>query len=159
MEITIKKAPGGFLVDGLEIKGGKCGCTSVLPCCYSWAKVKRSGDAIVFTAKASTPETKDNFTWGYTVKKGNFSIDVTFDDARDKTIYSGFYPPRLEEWVARGWEVASKKGERADGTLWRCAACKWLYKDDLEAVKFEDLPSDWLCPVCRATKDVFENIG
>lgn len=159
MEIAIEKAPGGFRVDGLELKGGKCGCTSVLRCCFSWSKVKRKGNTFSFTAKATTPDTKENFTWGYTVKKGDSTIEVTFDDARDKTIYSGFYPPRIEEWTARGWDIVAKNGSREDGALWRCAACKWLYKDDREAVKFEDLPTDWTCPVCRASKEAFEKVG
>jgi hypothetical protein len=38
--VTIKKIPGGYNVDGLELKNGKCGCTSVVKCCYSWSKVK-----------------------------------------------------------------------------------------------------------------------
>ena len=158
MEIAIEKAPGGFRVDGLEIKGGKCGCTSVLPCCFSWSKVKRNGNTFTFTAKSASPETTENFTWGYTVKKGDYTVEVTFDDAKDKTIYSGFYPPRLEEWIARGWEVISIKGAREDGVLWRCAACKWLYKEEREAIKFEDLPPDWVCPVCGASKDLFEEV-
>jgi hypothetical protein len=41
MEITVEKIPGGFSIDGLEVKNGKCGCTSVLLCCHSWSKVKR----------------------------------------------------------------------------------------------------------------------
>ncbi len=159
MEIAIEKAPGGFLVDGLELKGGKCGCTSVLPCCFSWSKVKRHGNTFSFVAKTDTPETKDNFVWGYTVKKGDYIVEVMFDDARDKTIFSGFYPPKLEEWTYRGWEIIARNGDREDGTIWRCAACKWLYKEDKERVKFEDLPSDWKCPVCKATKDVFEKIA
>ena len=159
MEIAIEKAHGGFLIDGLELKGGKCGCTSVLPCCFSWSKVKRHGSTFSFVAKADTPETQDNFAWGYTVKKDGYIVEVIFDDARDKTIFSGFYPPRLEEWTDRGWEIIAKNGAREDGTMWRCAACKWLYKEDKELVKFEDLPSDWKCPVCKATKDVFEKIA
>jgi len=159
MEISIEKAPGGFKIDGLEIRGGKCGCTSVLPCCFSWSKVKRNGNIFTFTAKSTSLETKENFTWGYTVKKGDYIVEVTFEDAKDKTIYSGFYPPRLYEWTVRGWETTSINGRREDGTLWRCAACKWLYKDDLEEKKFEDLPADWRCPVCKANKDAFENIG
>ncbi len=159
MEIMIEKAPGGYRIDGLEIKGGKCGCTSILTCCHSWSKVKRNGDTFIFTAKTTTPETKENFSWGYKVKKDSVMIEVSFDDARDKTIFSGFYPPRLEEWIDKGWEVLSKQGEREDGALWRCAACKWLYKEDRQELKFEDLPADWLCPVCKATKDVFEKVG
>ncbi|HMK50123.1 MAG TPA: rubredoxin [Dissulfurispiraceae bacterium] len=159
MEISIEKISGGFRVDGLELRGGKCGCTSVLPCCFSWSKVKRSGNTISFTAKSATPETTENFTWGYTIRKGDITVEVKFDDARDKKIYSGFYPPRLNDWTDRGWEAISQMADREDGRLWRCAACKWLYKEDDQPVKFEDLPSEWLCPVCRAGKDSFEDIG
>jgi rubredoxin len=159
MEIIIEKIPGGFSVDGLEVKSGKCGCTSILPCCYSWSKVKRSGNDFIFTGKTSTPETKENFAWGYSVRKGVFTVKVSMEDAKDKNIFSGFYPPRLEEWVEKGWEVMTKNGEREDYGLWRCAACKWLYKEAEEKVKFDELPPDWKCPVCNAGKDVFEKVG
>jgi hypothetical protein len=46
MEVNAEKVPGGFSVDGLELRNGKCGCTAVLPCCYSWSKIKRSGTAV-----------------------------------------------------------------------------------------------------------------
>jgi rubredoxin len=159
MDITIGKIPGGISVDGLDLKNGKCGCTTVLPCCYSWSKVKRSGNSIVFTAKQTGPDTTDNFNWSYTVKKGDITVDVTMEDARDKKISSAYYPPRIEEWVEKGWEVIKKEGEREDFGVWRCSACKWLYKDKEQSVKFADLPDDWKCPVCKAGKDVFEQIG
>ena len=81
------------------------------------------------------------------------------EDARDKKIFSGYYPPRLEEWEAKGWEIVSKTGERDDFGLWRCAACKWLYNETMEQVPFEDLPEDWHCGVCKAGKNAFEKIG
>jgi hypothetical protein len=102
MGIDIAKIPGGLSVDGLEFRNGKCGCTTVLPCCYSWSKVKRSGDRVSFAAKATGPESKEPFTWGYTVKKGPVEVEIFFEDARDKTLFSGFYPPKLEDFLARG---------------------------------------------------------
>ena len=45
-----------------------------------------------------------------------------------------------------------------------CGPCGWVY-DPAEGdpdggiepgVAFEDLPEDWVCPVCGATKDLFE---
>ena len=159
MEISVEKIPGGFRVDGLEIKGGKCGCTSVLACCHSWSKLKRNGNAFTLTGKASTPDTQENFTWGYTIKKNDYTVSVTMEDARDKEIFSGYYPPRLEDWIAKGWEVVTKAGEREDFGLWRCAACKWLYKEEVEGTKFTDLPDDWKCPVCGAGKTSFEKVG
>ena len=159
MEIPLEKIPGGFRVDGLELKSGKCGCTSVLPCCYSWSRLKRNGNTFVFTGKATGPDTADNYQWKYSVRKGDFVVEVVMDDARDKTIFSGYYPPLLDEWTNKGWEVLSKEGDREDGVLWRCAACKWLYKEDAQGTRFEDLPDDWKCPVCRAGKNAFEKIS
>ena len=45
-----------------------------------------------------------------------------------------------------------------------CMACGWVYdeeKGDLEwgiepGTKFEDLPEDFECPLCGASKDMFE---
>ncbi|MCX8030659.1 MAG: rubredoxin [Thermodesulfovibrionales bacterium] len=159
MEIYIEKIPGGFRVDGLELKNGKCGCTSILPCCYSYSKVKRNSNHFSFSAKASTPSTKDNFKWGYKVRKGSYIIEVDFDDARDKVIYSGFYPPSVNEWEKRGWEIISSIHDREDYNVWRCAVCKWLYKEKDQGIPFEKLQSDWKCPVCKAGKDSFENLG
>lgn len=40
----------------------------------------------------------------------------------------------------------------------RCKVCGFIYDDALEEVKFEELPNDWKCPICGATKDDFEEI-
>ncbi|HYA85758.1 MAG TPA: rubredoxin [Nitrospirota bacterium] len=93
------------------------------------------------------------------VKKGDYTVEVRVVDARDKVRFSGYYPPSLEEWVQRGWEVASRTGMREDFGLWRCAACRWLYKEQKEKTKFKDLPDDWKCPVCKVSKESFEQIG
>ncbi|RME65943.1 MAG: hypothetical protein D6778_05465, partial [Nitrospirae bacterium] len=61
MSVTIEKIPGGFRVDGLELKNGKCGCTSIAKCCYSWSKVKKRGKEIIFEAKLTAPDTEDTF--------------------------------------------------------------------------------------------------
>lgn len=159
MEISVEKIPGGIRVDGLELKNGKCGCTSVLACCYSWTRVKRSGNTFTFAGKATGPESTDLFAWGYGVRKGDFVVEVAMEDARDKTIFSGYYPPKIEEWIEKGWEVVSRNGEREDFDLWRCATCKWLYKEKDQGIQFETLPEDWKCPACKAGKNAFEKIG
>ncbi|GAB4544001.1 MAG: rubredoxin [Thermodesulfovibrionia bacterium] len=49
---------------------------------------------------------------------------------------------------------------------WKCSICNYVY-DPLvgdpdmgipAGTPFETLPDDWLCPVCGASKDVFEKI-
>lgn len=44
-----------------------------------------------------------------------------------------------------------------------CTACSWVYmpkRGDSEGcipqnTSFEDLPSDWLCPMCGVSKEMF----
>lgn len=36
-----------------------------------------------------------------------------------------------------------------------CDICGFVYDDDKETVKFEDLPDTWVCPICGAGKDAF----
>lgn len=41
---------------------------------------------------------------------------------------------------------------------YKCTVCGYIYDDSKESVKFEDLPEDWKCPLCGASKDEFEKI-
>ena len=43
-------------------------------------------------------------------------------------------------------------------SVWECTACGYLYDEDVEGTKFEDLEDDWTCPVCGVGKDMFEKI-
>jgi len=38
---------------------------------------------------------------------------------------------------------------------WKCTICGHIHNDDKEATKFEELPEDWVCPVCAARKALF----
>ncbi len=42
---------------------------------------------------------------------------------------------------------------------WECTACGYVYDEDAEGKKWEDLPDDYTCPVCGVGKDMFEKIG
>ncbi len=41
---------------------------------------------------------------------------------------------------------------------YRCLACGYIYDDEKEDVPFSELPADWICPLCGASKDMFEPI-
>jgi len=41
---------------------------------------------------------------------------------------------------------------------YKCMACGYIYDDEKEDVKFEDLPEDWVCPLCGVGKDMFEKV-
>ncbi len=52
--------------------------------------------------------------------------------------------------------------------MWRCQTsnCGYVYDPDRgdkrhgvpAGTKFEDLPEDWVCPVCKATKKAFKRL-
>ena len=41
---------------------------------------------------------------------------------------------------------------------WKCIVCGYIYDEDAEGTKFEDLPDDWECPMCGAPKSEFEKV-
>ena len=46
---------------------------------------------------------------------------------------------------------------------WECVACGYVYDEELgdeeenlaPGTRFEDIPEDWYCPDCGATKEMF----
>ena len=42
---------------------------------------------------------------------------------------------------------------------YQCSVCGEIYDEDIEKVKFEDLPDDWVCPLCRSPKSAFVLMG
>ncbi len=49
---------------------------------------------------------------------------------------------------------------------WECVVCGWVYDEEkgdpdsgaAAGTKFEDLPDDWVCPACGASKEDFEKL-
>ena len=39
---------------------------------------------------------------------------------------------------------------------YKCSICGYIYNEDTE--EFSELPNDWTCPLCGATKDAFEEV-
>lgn len=40
--------------------------------------------------------------------------------------------------------------------VYKCTVCGYLYDESREDVKWDDLPDDWVCPVCGAGTEDFE---
>lgn len=38
---------------------------------------------------------------------------------------------------------------------YKCVACGYIYDEEKEGIKWEDLPSDWVCPLCKSPKSYF----
>ncbi len=51
-----------------------------------------------------------------------------------------------------------KKAAEAHYAKYECAACGYIYDEEKEGKKFEELPDDWVCPVCGSEKEDFFKI-
>lgn len=51
--------------------------------------------------------------------------------------------------------VAESEQAESPSKRWRCKLCGYVYDG---AVPFEELPEDWMCPICGVGKDQFEQI-
>ena len=41
---------------------------------------------------------------------------------------------------------------------YKCDICGFIYDENKEAVKFEDLPADWVCPICGTGKNSLSEV-
>ena len=37
-----------------------------------------------------------------------------------------------------------------------CTVCGWVYDEDKQEIKFENLPDSFKCPLCNVSKEKFE---
>lgn len=50
---------------------------------------------------------------------------------------------------------------------YRCTVCEWVYAPAVgdpdggiaPGTQFEEIPEDWVCPVCGVGKDMFEEVA
>jgi hypothetical protein len=126
VENLIKKVQGGYQIDGLDLLRANCGCGGLTgpggygvgDCCQTNSTVRQENHTVAFFAKATTPSTKNNYEWGYRVKKGPVEVDVLVYDTRNPKdfTFGGKYPPPVSEWQARGWEILSQFERPLAGT-------------------------------------------
>lgn len=45
------------------------------------------------------------------------------------------------------------------GKSWICKICGWVYDEEKTGIPFEELPDDWVCPLCKHPKSDFELIS
>lgn len=41
---------------------------------------------------------------------------------------------------------------------YKCTICGYIYDEEKENIKFEELPETWECPLCGVKKDLFEKV-
>lgn len=48
------------------------------------------------------------------------------------------------------------KKVESKGKAWVCKICGWIYDEEKTGIPFEELPDDWVCPLCKHPKSDFE---
>jgi rubredoxin len=41
---------------------------------------------------------------------------------------------------------------------WKCGKCGYIFDEEKEKKKFEELPADWKCPKCGSPKSRFKKM-
>ena len=121
-----EKIHGGYKVDGLELMAANCGCgglsgpggSGMGDCCMTFSRVKHDGNTVMYIGKKTTPNTTNNFEWGYKVKKDDHQVEVKMLDTRaaKKFKFGGVEPPPLSAWQKKGWQVVDQFERPVSGT-------------------------------------------
>ncbi len=122
----IQKVKGGYVVDGLKLGAANSGCGGLSgpggsgtgDCCMTFSRVKHDGDIVKYVGKKTTPNTTNNFEWGYKVKKDGTQVEVKMLDTRGATgfKFGGVEPPPLSAWQKKGWQVVDQFERPLSGT-------------------------------------------
>lgn len=72
-----------------------------------------------------------------------------------RSVLKGTSPKNAPTYEAPKEEAKEEEAPVADNKIWRCMLCGYVYDGD---TPFEELPDDWTCPLCGATKDQFEQV-
>jgi rubredoxin len=78
----------------------------------------------------------------------------------------GASPKNAPTYIDPSLIASTKANPENAGKRYRCLACSYIYdpaQGDPDSgiapgTPFEEIPEDWMCPVCGATKDMFEEI-
>jgi rubredoxin len=84
-------------------------------------------------------------------------------------IKKGISPQTAPTYIADNKKIEDNKErkELEKMTKYKCSVCGYIYdpeKGDPESgvnpgTSFENLPDDWVCPICGADKDEFEELS
>ena len=84
-----------------------------------------------------------------------------------REVKKGFSPKNAPTFVDPAKLPGGNELDKPDSNRFQCAACSYIYDPAAgdpdggiaPGTAFEDIPDDWVCPVCGATKDMFEELS
>jgi len=82
------------------------------------------------------------------------------DESQDPLTYlhyrkvrKGVAPKNAPTYIDKS-KLEKKPAEQEYGR-YECPACGYIYDEEKEETRFEDLPDDWVCPLCGSEKEEF----
>ncbi len=73
-----------------------------------------------------------------------------------RQIKKGISPKNAPTYIEK--PEPEKKTQSENSKKYECTICNYVYDEGEEEVSFKDLPDDWVCPICGAGKEEFEEI-
>jgi flavin reductase (DIM6/NTAB) family NADH-FMN oxidoreductase RutF/rubredoxin len=81
-----------------------------------------------------------------------------------REVMKGFSPKNAPTYIDKSLFPGDTASKGSDNELWQCQLCHYVYEsekgDPISGIepgtKFEDLPDDWCCPICGASKSMFD---
>ncbi len=73
-----------------------------------------------------------------------------------RQVKKGVAPKNAPTYVNK--ELLTKTHESNTAKKYKCLACGYIYDDAEEEIPFDELPDDWVCPLCGAEKTDFIQI-
>ena len=130
---------------GMDVRYGETGVPIVL------------NDAIAFL-EIRVQETIDVGT--HLMFIGELVQAEVLDEAADPLTYlhyrrvkKGVAPKNAPTFIDKS--KLEKKSDGVEYARYECPACGYIYDEEKEGVKFDDLPDDWECPICGEEKSEF----
>ena len=84
-------------------------------------------------------------------KKLNDFVPMTYKYYHD--VIKGKAPKTAPTYIEEKQERPDSEGDK-----YRCIVCGHIYDEAKEKVKFDDLPADWMCPICGVGKAKFKKM-
>jgi len=84
-------------------------------------------------------------------KKINSFVPMSYKYYHD--VIKGKAPKTAPTYMEEKQEESVKEGDK-----YICIVCGHMYDESKGKVKFEDLPADWICPICGVGKDKFKKV-
>lgn len=135
-------------LSGLNVKYGETGVPIVLNDCIAFLECK-----VIQTIDVGT----------HYLFIGELLQSEIADDTKEALTYlhyrqarKGAAPKNAPTYIDK-----SKLGANPAGSVikkFECTACGYIYDEADEAVRFADLPEDWVCPVCGSEKSDFVEV-